>query len=60
MLRWLNGSQRANRIAAVISLARDVCLGRFQMKITVIKKATNAKPMMSCPIIIDDAALAKR
>ena len=30
------------------------------MKITVIKKATNAKPMMACPVIIDDSALAKR
>jgi hypothetical protein len=30
------------------------------MKITVIKKATNAKPMMSCPIIVDDASLSKR
>jgi len=29
------------------------------MKITVLKKATNAKPMMSCPVIIDDAALAE-
>ncbi len=25
------------------------------MKITVIKKATTAKPMMACPIIIDDS-----
>ena len=30
------------------------------MKITVIKKATNAKPVMSCPVIVDDFALAKR
>jgi hypothetical protein len=30
------------------------------MKITVIKAATSAKPMMGCPIIIDDSALAKR
>jgi hypothetical protein len=30
------------------------------MKITVIKTATSAKPMMACPIIIDDSALAKR
>jgi hypothetical protein len=30
------------------------------MKITVIKKATNAKPMMGCPVVIDDSALAKR
>jgi hypothetical protein len=30
------------------------------MKITVIKKATTAKPMMACPIVIDDASLAKR
>jgi len=30
------------------------------MKITVIKKATSVKPMMSCPILIDDASLAKR
>lgn len=31
------------------------------MKITVIKKGTkDAKPMMGCPIIIDDALLAKR
>jgi hypothetical protein len=30
------------------------------MKITVIKKASNAKPLMSCPMIIDDSALAKR
>jgi inosine/xanthosine triphosphate pyrophosphatase family protein len=30
------------------------------MKITVIKKASNAKPMMACPMIIDDSALAKR
>jgi hypothetical protein len=30
------------------------------MKITVIKKATTAKPMMSCPVIIDDASLSKR
>ncbi len=25
------------------------------MKITVIKKATTAKPMMACPIIVDDS-----
>jgi hypothetical protein len=30
------------------------------MKITVIKKATSIKPAMSCPVIIDDFALAKR
>jgi len=30
------------------------------MKITVIKKATIAKPMMSCPVVIDDASLSKR
>ena len=30
------------------------------MKITVIKKATTAKPMMACPVVIDDGALAKR
>ena len=30
------------------------------MKITVIKKATNAKPMMACPIIVDDSSLSKR
>jgi hypothetical protein len=30
------------------------------MKITVIKKATNVKPVMACPIVIDDGALAKR
>lgn len=30
------------------------------MKITVIKKATTAKPMMACPVVIDDASLAKR
>jgi hypothetical protein len=30
------------------------------MKITVIKTATSAKPMMGCPIIVDDSALAKR
>lgn len=30
------------------------------MKITVIKKATSAKPMMACPMVIDDAALTKR
>jgi hypothetical protein len=30
------------------------------MKITVIKKATTAKPMMACPVIIDDASLSKR
>jgi hypothetical protein len=30
------------------------------MKITVIKTATSAKPMMGCPIIVDDSSLAKR
>ena len=30
------------------------------MKITVIKTATTAKPMMGCPVVIDDSALAKR
>jgi hypothetical protein len=30
------------------------------MKITVIKKATSVKPLMGCPIMIDDASLAKR
>jgi len=30
------------------------------MKITVIKKATTAKPMMACPVVIDDSSLAKR
>lgn len=30
------------------------------MKITVVKKATSAKPVMSCPVIIDDSSLAKR
>jgi hypothetical protein len=30
------------------------------MKITVIKTATATKPMMGCPIVIDDSALAKR
>jgi inosine/xanthosine triphosphate pyrophosphatase family protein len=30
------------------------------MKITVIKTATSAKPMMGCPIIVDDSGLAKR
>jgi len=30
------------------------------MKITVIKKATAVKPMMGCPVFIDDASLAKR
>ena len=30
------------------------------MKITFIKKATNAKPMMSCPVLIDDSALSKQ
>ncbi len=30
------------------------------MKITVIKKATSVKPVMACPVIIDDFVLAKR
>jgi len=30
------------------------------MKIAVIKKASDAKPMMSCPVIIDGAALTRR
>jgi len=30
------------------------------MKITVIKKATHAKPLMACPVVIDDSALSKR
>ncbi len=35
-------------------------LREIQMKITVIKKATSVKPVMACPVIIDDFALAKR
>ena len=30
------------------------------MKITVIKKATTVQPLMGCPVVIDDASLAKR